>query len=308
MARRCFSLGNRSWNGSAGPRCPERTGGAGSALRGSVRAGRGRRMGRATVSFLCLLLGVQPLRAQLQPDECVLLFIGVADELMYQAKRGGKNRGCFRTLHDAFPVDWRESDGGTVKARATALLQTASQRTPRELLRGQFQRIARRLNQHTAKRFLDARKQPRQEWIVPCRLAALAGAALECEPEDACVRNVSTGGMGILTTRPMVRGQPAEVAILDGDHPKLFVAGLVAFCRHIEGVVYEVGLQLFTHSEQPILSRDPVSASRNLDWLAGAGSAVRSPAPKTTHVSEASDDAHDITRFDSSFAPSPDRG
>jgi uncharacterized protein (TIGR03790 family) len=74
MARHWSSVGNRSLNVSDCPRCPGRTWGTGFALLGSVRAGRGRRMGPTTVSLLFLLLGAQPLRAQLRPEECVLLF------------------------------------------------------------------------------------------------------------------------------------------------------------------------------------------------------------------------------------------
>ena len=56
----------------------------------------------------------------------------------------------------------------------------------------------------------------------------------------------------------------------DSEEPKLYVAGVVAFCRHVEGAIHEVGVQLFTHSRQPILSDDPISAIRNLDWVAQA--------------------------------------
>ena len=119
------------------------------------------------------------------------------------------------------------------------------------------------------------RKSVRKQMLAPCTLTAVSGAALEFESEDAYLRNVSTGGIGLLASRPIVRGQPAEIAIHVSDGPKIYVAGIVAFCRHVEGVVHEVGVQLFSHSNQPILSSDPISAIRNLDWFAGALAAVR---------------------------------
>ena len=115
------------------------------------------------------------------------------------------------------------------------------------------------------------RKNERKALLTPCRLTVLVGATLELESESGYMRNISTGGVGVLTARSMLRGQPVEIALLtDSGEPRLYIAGIVAFCRHAEGVIYEVGVQLFTHSRQAILSRDPISAIRNLDWVAQA--------------------------------------
>ncbi len=64
----------------------------------------------------------------------------------------------------------------------------------------------------------------------------------------------------------MVRGEAAEV-VLSRNGRELFLAGLVAFCRHIERGVHEVGIQFVTHSVAPVLSGDS-AAPRKLDWVA----------------------------------------
>ena len=74
----------------------------------------------------------------------------------------------------------------------------------------------------------------------------------------------------------MSRGQSIEVEIhADSRETRFFVAGIVAFCRHVNGAIYEVGVQLFTHSKKPILSQDPISAIRNLNWVAQALQSTR---------------------------------
>ena len=198
--------------------------------------------------------------------------IAASDELMYEAKRSGKNRYCFRTLDGQNGVELPDSDAASVEACADAL---QAQSADTVVVPAVFQRIARELNRATPQRFVEMRKESRKELIAPCKLTTLVGATLELATEDAYVRNISTGGLALLAARSIPRGQPAEVAILVNDRPELYVAGMAAFCRHVEGVVYEIGLQLFTYARQPILSHDPISAIRNLDWAADALRSVK---------------------------------
>ena len=70
----------------------------------------------------------------------------------------------------------------------------------------------------------------------------------------------------------MTRGEPAEVVIQqdDEDKPPLYVGGIVAFCRHIEGGVYEVGIQLLAQGKSPILPRQPAPTGGDLHWAVKA--------------------------------------
>ncbi len=202
-----------------------------------------------------------------------------ADELMYEAKRSGKNRYAFHILggvNDAVSPE-PEPEPGALEACA-AFAEVGAQVSETEVVPAEFERIAKHLNRNTPQRFVDVRKQIRKDLIVPCKLTALRGVMLDFVREDAYVRNISTGGIGVLTARSLLRGQPVEVVVLMNGEPRLFVAGVVAFCRHIEGVIHEVGLQLFTHAKHPILSSDPISAIRNLDWVASALRSITNPA------------------------------
>ncbi len=69
--------------------------------------------------------------------------------------------------------------------------------------------------------------------------------------------------------------------LTDAGEPALYIAGVVAFCRHAEGAIYEIGVQLFMHSKRPILSDDPINAIRSLDWVAQALQRMQRAAPVT---------------------------
>jgi hypothetical protein len=67
----------------------------------------------------------------------------------------------------------------------------------------------------------------------------------------------------------MIRGEPVEVVIeQDGKSGvSLYLAGLVAFCRHVQDGIYDVGVQLVVQGREPILSREGGSADDHLDWV-----------------------------------------
>ncbi|MCZ6684108.1 MAG: diguanylate cyclase, partial [Planctomycetota bacterium] len=199
------------------------------------------------------------------PDDCAEGLFSAADELMYQAKRAGKDRAVFRSLSD--PRHKAKSS-----AAADALVTAVNRQDMAEssVVPADYIRIAKELSLRTPSRFSTNRKQKRKPLIAPCKLATFTGANFGLSNEVGCVRDISSGGIGILTSTDKRRGEPIEVAIHTTEKPSLYVAGIVAWCRHIEGCVHEVGIQLFTHAREPILSADPISAIRNLDWVASA--------------------------------------
>ena len=69
--------------------------------------------------------------------------------------------------------------------------------------------------------------------------------------------------------RPMVRGEAAEVVLQRGES-KLYLAGLVTFCRHIERGIHEVGIQFVSHDVTPVISSDALGALHRFDWVAQA--------------------------------------
>jgi hypothetical protein len=133
---------------------------------------------------------------------------------------------------------------------------------------------ATRLNAEEAGQFVGIRKEERKKLVMPCTLHHLPESGDVVLREQAVSRNVSTGGMGLVIPRPMMRGEAVEVVLERGDS-ELFLAGLVAFCRPIQGSIHEVGIQFVTHSLSPIISEVLPRAISEHDWIARAFEAKR---------------------------------
>jgi len=67
----------------------------------------------------------------------------------------------------------------------------------------------------------------------------------------------------------MARGEPVEV-VLDRGTSKIFLAGLVSYCRYIHGKIHEIGVQFVSHSVTPIISGDVATALKTHDWIGQA--------------------------------------
>jgi len=190
-----------------------------------------------------------------------------ADELMYEAKRRGKDRCCFKSL--AAPEAVSElapaaAAGGPDLAGAMPQDRAAARATAEDL-----RRMAVRLNCTEPRSFATMRKRERCELLAPCVVNCFISGAPAVRSFPGHMRNITAGGAGVLTTRPMIRGEPVEVVIEQEDRAgaRFYLGGLVAFCRHIEGGIYEVGIQLVAQDRKPILSGDAGSPDQHLDWV-----------------------------------------
>jgi len=192
-----------------------------------------------------------------------------ADQLMYHAKRCGKNCGVFRSLASAQAVQIFASD---VTPSGDIVGSITTDDPTRELVLPSpedFRRAAVKLNRLQPSRFGNARKQHRQEFLTECALSFIVGSSLEVRSQEAFVRNISPGGIALLVSRPLIRGDLVEVTIRQGDVAR-HLAGMVAFCRHVEGSIHELGVQVVDHAKQPIFLHDPAAAIRDLEWMAQA--------------------------------------
>jgi hypothetical protein len=113
---------------------------------------------------------------------------------------------------------------------------------------------------------VDGRKEERKTLISPCILHHFTHPEAAMGTEPACIRNLSTGGASLLVMRPMVRGEPVEVELEEAG-ARLFLAGLVAHCRRVEGGVHDVGVQFVTRSVAPIICGDAEAAIRGPGWV-----------------------------------------
>ncbi|MHC5007408.1 MAG: HDOD domain-containing protein [Planctomycetota bacterium] len=171
-----------------------------------------------------------------------------ADELMYQAKLRGKDRCCFKSL---------------------PALDAGAEPAPDDHPAEDLHELALALNHADPDGFASMRKHDRRDLLTRCVVNCFVSGAPTVRSYPGHVRNISTGGAGLLTTRPMIRGEPVEVVIeQDGKSGvSLYLAGLVAFCRHVQDGIYDVGVQLVVQGREPILSREGGSADDHLDWV-----------------------------------------
>ena len=190
---------------------------------------------------------------------CVDELFSCADALMYEAKRAGKNRSCFHVI--------AESDSPQLQARRATRTAAEGGLAAVDLVQ-----IAERMSDDPLHTATNLRKQQRRDIAQACTLRCFsgAGAALVCV--DAATRNISTGGIGLLVRRPLVRGEAVEVDLCN-DERTLFLAGLVTFSRHVRGDVYDVGVQLVAHSNRSVLEAE---FSERPDWIAQALGTLRS--------------------------------
>jgi hypothetical protein len=113
------------------------------------------------------------------------------------------------------------------------------------------------------------RKHERRDLLTPCVVNCFVSGARSVRSYPGHVRNISAGGAGLLTTRPMIRGEPVEIVIEreGGSSEPFFLGGLVAFCRHVKDGIYDVGVQLVVQGREPILTRNGESTDDHLDWV-----------------------------------------
>lgn len=216
-----------------------------------------------------------------------------ADELMYKAKRGGKDCCCF-DQHEAADSGGQRDDrdisasqdgrvrradqsSGGPHGGSYGLRPVPGQAGVRKVAGPRIEEligIAKGLNAVEMDPFAGIRKQERKNVVMPCVVHYFPEFGTKTCSEPAVSRNLSTGGIGLLLTRAMARGEAVEV-MLDKGTSKFFLAGMVAFCRQIEGTIHEVGVQFVAHSVKPIISGDISKALQRHDWVAQAVDAKR---------------------------------
>ena len=189
-----------------------------------------------------------------------------ADQLMYKAKRAGKDRCCFEVLTGSTPPEAQATSRTESPLPVVASPGTDGAAPPSP--QAKMISLAQQLNANEIDGFDGIRKQARKKIVAPCVLHYFATPGSDLREAPAVTRNLSSGGIGLLVGRPMVRGEPVEVE-LDKASGKLYLAGLVSFCRHLDGKIHEAGVQFVVHSVTPIISESAVTALRH-DWVSRA--------------------------------------
>lgn len=221
--------------------------------------------------------------AELGPDERLTCSIGAAwlgdlqqevpeqllafaDQLMYRAKRSGKDRCCFATM---VPSSRCQGSYNSLEASGTAGVTRTMAHEHASIAVDSLVELAQQLNAKSHGNDAGVRGRVRNKFVAHCACRYFPGNGLAMSKCPAATRNVSTCGVGLLVPMPFTRGQPLEIHLPRGREP-LYLAGLVAFCRHVRGGVYEIGVQLITYAPEAILSSDPATAVAKLEWVARA--------------------------------------
>jgi hypothetical protein len=199
----------------------------------------------------------------------VTSLISAADELMYQAKRSGKDCGILRVgsgtedeTHHVRPLHDQGDHGDADQVEAETLLAEA-----------------RRLNDEPSPPVIGTRKRDREPTLVPATLVFLEHTVLGVDDEPCTIRNASVGGLGVVSARRMTSGSLIEVRLSD-DETTRYLVGVVAFCRRLDGTLYEVGVQLLHHAETPCLSGDRQQSDRMIKLLTDPLAATDPPTPR----------------------------
>jgi len=194
--------------------------------------------------------------------------IALADSLMYRAKRAGKNQSRFSSAAAAKLDSNEDNSGDAVQAVAAVLGDSGVHpQTDVPAVPAHLRIIAKELNSPPPKAFLEMRKQGRKPLMTPCQIRCFSPDRSELLTLSAYVRNISTGGIGLLTSRAFTRCEPIEVAILSGGSVLLYVAGLVSFCAQLNGKVHDVGLQITVRDKAPIFPNASSEVFKQLPWV-----------------------------------------
>lgn len=121
----------------------------------------------------------------------------------------------------------------------------------------------------------NVRKHERQVVVMPCRVQVDSDGLGALRGHDGYVLNIAPGGVGMLIDEPRTRDDLIEIKIeIRGE--LTYLCGTVIFCRHIEGNVHEVGVQLQQRSDKPLLSHLAGSNDKdNPEWYLNARDKLR---------------------------------
>jgi len=197
--------------------------------------------------------------------------ISVADELMYQAKRSGKDCGILRIGTDA--DDETHHVRPLVDEASSA--RSAAERVEAEALLAE----ARRLNNEPSAPVIGTRKRDRAPALLPATIVFLEHMVFGADEEPCTIRNASVGGLGVVSARRMASGSLIELRLQSDDSIR-FLVGVVAFCRRLDGTLYEIGVQLLHHADAPCLSGDRAQADRMIMVLTDPLASIDPPATR----------------------------
>lgn len=104
---------------------------------------------------------------------------------------------------------------------------------------------------------------------APCTIHYFIGHDSQIGSSRAVMREIATGRIGLLTARPLDRGEPLEVSVAMGAET-LFLAGPVLSCTPVRPQAYEAVVQLAHRSKTAMISGNAERFLRENAWAPDA--------------------------------------
>ncbi len=111
------------------------------------------------------------------------------------------------------------------------------------------------------------RKHPRHPFRVGCTVRFMPSGSGTVIALPGRTRNLSRNGLSVVVRRVFAAREPIEIEVSPPGRERMFMGGLVTFCRYAGRGYYEVGVELKAAASEPIFSNNPILAVRALEWL-----------------------------------------
>jgi hypothetical protein len=118
----------------------------------------------------------------------------------------------------------------------------------------------------------ERRAEARRSACTKCELWVFDGDEKVKRIGDAVTRNGSFRGLCVVVKLPgpLRYGLPVEAKVGDSHTTPTYVAGTTAFCTHLEGDYFELGVEVKAVGSNWILANDVEAARARYDWFAAA--------------------------------------
>lgn len=111
------------------------------------------------------------------------------------------------------------------------------------------------------------RTAPREAFRADCAVRFVPTGYTRVSEIRGRTRNLSRGGVGLLTRRPFNEQDALEVQVKVSPEKTLCLAGLVVSCRYAGHGHYEVGVSLKVAQETPVFTDDSSLLMSRYPWI-----------------------------------------
>ncbi len=130
--------------------------------------------------------------------------------------------------------------------------------------------------------FDERRSRERRAFRARCKFCFYAAEGHGVLSHFGQTRNLSEGGLGLVTRGIVLPGIPIEVLVAVTDKPPVYFGGIVMHCRYASRGFHEVGIALAAYGDRPVFSDNPGGAAGRLGWISKALQSRSRPGARST--------------------------